>query len=138
MLVGEAIKIMRDKDVSSILVLEHIGSKSKSDNNNNGRLESVISPLYLSSKKEQLVGILTEGDIFYRVMAENKGPYKVTLSQIMSSPLITINENVSVRDAIALMQSKQIRRLPVINNDGGVIGLVTLLLLFFSTKKNSE
>ncbi|HEX2471169.1 MAG TPA: CBS domain-containing protein [Nitrososphaera sp.] len=61
MLVGEAVKIMHDKDVSSILVLEHIGSKSKS-NNSNRRLESVISPLYLSSRKEQLVGILTERD----------------------------------------------------------------------------
>jgi CBS domain-containing protein len=56
----------------------------------------------------------------------------------MSSPLITINENLSVRDALALMQSKQIRRLPVINDEGVVIGLVTLLLLFFYAKKNSE
>ena len=71
-------------------------------------------------------------------MAENKGPYKVTRGQIMSSPLITINKNLSVRDALALMQSKQIRRLPVINDEGGIIGLVTLLLLFFYTKKNSE
>ncbi|HEX6281944.1 MAG TPA: CBS domain-containing protein [Nitrososphaera sp.] len=71
-------------------------------------------------------------------MAESKGPYRVTLGQIMSSPLITINKNLSVRDALALMQSKQIRRLPVINDEGGIIGLVTLLLLFFYTKKNSE
>lgn len=65
-------------------------------------------------------------------MAENKGSYKVILGQIMSSPLITINENLSVRDAIALMQSKQIRRLPVMNDEGVVIGLITLLLLYFS------
>lgn len=108
MLVGEAVKVMRDKDVSGILV-------SKLDRQAGNTLS-----------KKQYVGILTERDILYRVMAENRGPYKVTLGRIMSSPLVTINENVSVRDAISLMESKQIRRLPVVNTQGEVIGLVTL------------
>lgn len=108
MLVGEAVKVMRDKDVSSILV-------SKLDRQAGNTLS-----------KKQYVGILTERDILYRVMAENRGPYKVTLGRIMSSPLVTINENVSVRDAISLMESKQIRRLPVVNARGEVMGLVTL------------
>lgn len=59
-------------------------------------------------------------------MAENRGPYKVTIGRIMSSPLLTINENASVRDAVALMQSKQIRRLPVVDSKENVISLVTL------------
>jgi CBS domain-containing protein len=114
MLVGEAVRIMRDQDVSSILV-------SKLDKKT-ARVDSSSVPSF--SLKP--VGILTERDILYRVMAENKGPYKVTLGQIMSSPLITISENASVRDAIALMQSRQIRRLPVTNDSGNVTGLITL------------
>lgn len=97
-LVGVAVKSMREKDVSSILV----------------------------SKAGQIVGILTERDFLYRVMAENRGPYKVTIGQVMSSPLVTISEDAAVRDAIALMQSKQIRRLPVVRSDGSVMGLITL------------
>lgn len=97
-LVGIAVRTMRDRDVSSILV----------------------------SKAESTAGILTERDILYRVMAENRGPYKVTIGQVMTSPLVTIGENAAVRDAIALMQSKQIRRLPVVKADGSVVGLVTL------------
>ncbi|HKU48494.1 MAG TPA: CBS domain-containing protein [Nitrososphaera sp.] len=97
-LVGIAVKTMRNRDVSSILV----------------------------SKDGEVVGILTERDFLYRVMAENRGPYKVTIGQVMTSPLVTIEESASVRDAIALMQSRQIRRLPVVKPDGSVMGLITL------------
>lgn len=115
MLVGEAVKVMRDKDVSSILV-------SKPDK----RIDSHDGTSFLVLSPKRYVGILTERDILYRVMAENRGPYKVTLGHIMSSPLVTINENASVREAIALMESKHIRRLPVVNEEGDVIGVVTL------------
>jgi CBS domain-containing protein len=120
MLVGEAVKVMRDKDVSSILV-------SKPDKKIIVLDDASSTPSAVSlSHKKQYVGILTERDILYRVMAENRGPYKVTLGRIMSSPLVTVNENMSVRDAIGLMESKQIRRLPVVNSRDEVIGLVTL------------
>ena len=126
MLVGVAVKVMRDRDVSSILVSK-VKDKSKwSSNYSSDQYDSSIPTFRPILSKDNIVGILTERDILYRVMAENRGPYKVTLGQIMSSPLVTISENASVRDAIALMQSKQIRRLPVLKEDGSVIGLVTL------------
>jgi CBS domain-containing protein len=114
MLVGEAVKIMRDRDVSSILV-------AKSDR---------AYPTGFQSPRRappsRYAGILTERDILYKVMAENKGPYKVTIGSIMSTPLLTVSKDSSVRDAIALMQSKQIRRLPVVDANENVVGLVTL------------
>lgn len=128
MLVGVAVKIMRDRDVSSILVSKLMKNNGNSYNDAYSRSSDSYAQLWHHPmlSKETAIGILTERDILYRVMAENKGPYKVTLGQIMSSPLITINENVFVREAIGLMQSKQIRRLPVIRNDGTVKGLATL------------
>lgn len=131
-LVGVAVKVMRARDVSSILVLKVIDMWNKPDGNDqnstnaNSVNSSLATPDLYSLSKEQLLGILTERDIIYRVLAENKGPYKVTIGQIMSSPLVTVGEDTSVRDAIALMQSKQIRRLPVISSDGSVMGIVTL------------
>ena len=115
-LVGEAVKVMRNRDVSSILV-------SKLDRRGH-RLDDASSSI--QSSKRQYIGILTERDILYRVMAENRGPYKVTLGYIMSSPLITIYQNASVRDAVTLMQSRQIRRLPVVDDNENVVGLITL------------
>ena len=103
-LVGEAAKVMRGKDVLSILV-----TTSKNSN--------------------EPIGIVTERDILYRVVAENKDPFKVSLKNVMSSPLITIAEEESVRDAILLMRSKHIRRL-VVKKPGGsnnITGIITLM-----------
>ena len=100
-LVGVACKIMRDNDLSCVLV-------SRKGSNSNDP-----------------IGIVTERDMLY---AENKGPYKVNLASIMSSPLITINSNSSASDAISVMRSKNIRRLAVQQMKGGKItGIVTLM-----------
>jgi CBS domain-containing protein len=102
-LVGEAAKVMKDKDVLSVIVT--------------------------SKNSKEPIGIVTVRDILYRLVSENKGPFKVTLKDIMSSPLITIAEEESVRDAILLMRSKHIRRL-VVKKPGGsnnITGTITLM-----------
>ena len=79
----------------------------------------------LVSKQNECVGIVTEKDILYRVVAENRGPFKTLLKNVMSYPLITADSQLSVIDAIKLMRSKLVRRLPLINA-GKVVGLLTL------------
>jgi len=97
--VAEAVKMMREKDVSSVFV---------------------------SRKGDKMpVGIVTERDVLYRVVAANMGPFKITLKDVMSSPLVTIGEGATVRDAVTLMRSKGIRRLPVIRA-GEMSGVITL------------
>ena len=100
-LVGEAAKVMKDKDVLSVLVT--------------------------SKNSNEPIGILTERDMLYRVLAKNKGPFKVMLKKIMSSPLITIAEEESVKNAVLLMRGKHIRRLAVKNAGGNITGLITLM-----------
>jgi signal-transduction protein with cAMP-binding, CBS, and nucleotidyltransferase domain len=103
-LVGVAAKTMRDKDVSCILV-----SRKDSDSNDP-------------------IGIVTERDMLYRVLAENKGPFKVNLGRIMSSPLLTIGADSSAADTISIMRNKHIRRLAVQKTKGGKItGIATLM-----------
>ncbi len=53
-------------------------------------------------------GIVTELDTLYRVIAK-KDPTKVTLGDIMSSPIIAVDEQLSLKDAISLKRSKHIR-----------------------------
>ena len=79
----------------------------------------------LVSRENNCVGIVTEKDILYRVVAENRGPFKTLLKNVMSSPLITIEAQSSVKDAIKLMRSKYFRRLPL-TEAGRVVGLLTL------------
>ena len=66
---------------------------------------------------EEPIGIVTDRDILYRVVAEGKDPSKITLKEIMSSPLHTVGKDVLVKDAISIMRNKGIRRLIVTNRD---------------------
>src|SRR6476660_491808 len=92
----DAVKLMRDKGISSVFV-------TKSKKGYEKRQEPDKNP----------IGIVTERDILYRVIAENKGPFKVTIGEIMSSPIVDVDEEISIRDAISLMRRKRIRRLLV-------------------------
>lgn len=84
------------------------------------------SVLVIDNRSGKPVGIITEKDILYRVVAENRAPSKTRLRKLISSPLITIDENSSLKDAISLMMSKGIRRLPVVRGDT-VMGIVNVM-----------
>ena len=60
-------------------------------------------------------GIVTERDLVRRVMALKK-PLETKVSEIMTDPLITIEDNASIRDAARKMVKYKIRRLPVTKN----------------------
>ena len=74
------------------------------------------------------VGIITERDIIFRVVARNKGPFKITLKDVMSSPVITIESDKSIEEALDIFKKNKINRLPVVNN-GAIIGLITTQML---------
>ena len=92
-LISDAVRIMKNRGLSSLFVTR--------SGNENARTTNFP------------IGIVTERDILYRVVAENKSPYKTTLKEVMSSPVITIDEQATVRDTITLMREKNIRRLIV-------------------------
>jgi len=71
------------------------------------------------------VGIVTERDIIFRLVAQNRGPFKVTLKDIMSSPIVTIHSEKSAKEALAIIKNKKINRLPVVDGDGRLVGILT-------------
>lgn len=74
---------------------------------------------------ERPIGIVTEKDLIAKVVARNKKPSEVLVSEIMSTPLITITPRTSLRDAAKIMIKMGIRRLPVIDNTGKLVGIIT-------------
>src|SRR5919112_1050508 len=85
------------------------------------------------------VGIITERDIIFRVVAQNRGPFKVTLRDIMSAPIITIDEDKSVEEAMGLLNKHKINRLPVVH-DSSIIGIVTtgMIMSNISIEKHGD
>lgn len=82
------------------------------------------------------IGIITEQDINCKVVARDLKPGQVMVKQVMSTPLITIEEDKTVGDAAHMMVKHKVRRLPVVK-DQKVVGIVTVRdLLTVSTEIN--
>jgi CBS domain-containing protein len=70
-------------------------------------------------------GIITERDVLKKVSAHNKKPEDVPAKNIMSSPLITVKTYDSVDTAAAVMTKNKIKRLPVLETDGSLAGMIS-------------
>jgi CBS domain-containing protein len=73
---------------------------------------------------EKLVGTVTDRDIAVRVVAEGKSPESVTVGEIASRDLVTIDPQQELSEALRLMARHQVRRLPVVEEDGRLVGIV--------------
>jgi CBS domain-containing protein len=82
------------------------------------------------------VGIITERDVVRLVSLPEILSVDQPVYLLMRSPLITINPNSSIIDAMETMQQKDIRRLPVVDNKGKLLGIVTDKDIFKVILKN--
>ena len=99
-------------------------------------IESVMNAAQLMRKSdigdvivvedERLFGILTDRDIVVRVLAEGRDPETTPVGDICSRELTTVRPTDSVGDVVRVMREKAIRRLPVVEESGEVIGIVSI------------
>jgi CBS domain-containing protein len=95
--VHEAARAMRDAQIGDVIVIEH----------------------------DQVCGIVTDRDIVVRTVAETRDPATTPLADICSHNLLTVTPTDSVEEAVRLMRTHAVRRLPVV--DGGrAVGIVSL------------
>ena len=92
----EAARIMRDEDVGIVPIVDG----------------------------DKLVGTLTDRDIAIRVVAEGKDPNTTKAEQVASRELVTIDPQQDLDEARRLMARHQVRRLPVVEEDGKLVGIV--------------
>jgi CBS domain-containing protein len=74
----------------------------------------------------ELVGMITDRDITIRCVASGKDPTKLTAEDIMTRGVVYCRDTEEVEDAIRIMESKQIRRLPVLDEAKRVVGMISL------------
>ena len=73
---------------------------------------------------ERLVGVVTDRDIAVRLVAEGRDPQSTTVDDVASRELVTIDPQQGLDEALRLMAQHQVRRLPVCEEDGRLIGIV--------------
>ncbi|GBD41114.1 Arabinose 5-phosphate isomerase KdsD [bacterium HR39] len=108
--VSEAARRMRERHVAALLVME------------DGRL----------------VGIVTERDIVYRVVAEERDARAVTVREIMTPDPVTARPDERAIDALDKMRAGHFRHLPVVGEDGRVIAVVSIRDLHEAVRESLE
>ncbi len=71
-----------------------------------------------------IVGIVTDRDIVIRTVAKTRNPLELTAESCMTSPAATITDDADVDDCVKLMEAKKIRRVPVVDAQGLLVGIV--------------
>jgi CBS domain-containing protein len=94
--VSEAARLMRSEDVGSLPVVEG----------------------------ERLAGVLTDRDIALRVVAEGKDPNATSVGEVLSGDPVTVTPDESLDEALAKMARHQVRRLPVVESEGRLVGVL--------------
>ena len=70
-------------------------------------------------------GILTSTDVSDKIVAQNRNPALVKVSEIMTSPLITVNLDMPIMECAQIMQARRIHHLPVANEAGAIVGMIS-------------
>ena len=73
---------------------------------------------------DRLVGTLTDRDIAVRVVAEGRDAEQTNVQDVMSTDLVTVDPQQDLDEALRLMARNQVRRLPVVEEGGKLVGVV--------------
>ena len=93
---------MREQHVGCLVVIEEAGARRR------------------------VVGMLTDRDIVTAVVAAGVDPARLRVEDVMTSEVVTAREPTPFAELLATLRRHGLRRLPVIDDQGGLIGLVTL------------
>ena len=74
---------------------------------------------------DRLVGMITDRDIVVRAVAKDKDPRGMPGREISSGELVTVRPDQDLSDALRLMAQRQVRRLPVVDDENRLVGMVS-------------
>ena len=80
-------------------------------------------PVVDSAKK--LIGVVTDRDIVCRAVAKDLNTAMAKAEEVMTCPVVSVREECSLEDVLATMEEHQIRRVPVVNADGRICGIIS-------------
>jgi CBS domain-containing protein len=78
----------------------------------------------LVSNKGEVVGIVSKTDILFKVTSQGRNPAKVKLREIMTSPVLAVNPQTTIKEALALMDKNKVRQL-MVHAYAAVLGMLT-------------
>lgn len=73
----------------------------------------------------KLVGVVTDRDIMVRTIAKGRDPLGVAVRQVMTAKVFTVRAGDPVEKALRIMERRQVRRLPVVDSRGKLVGIIS-------------
>lgn len=129
----ECARMMKQEDVGVIPVVEYDAPTG------NGRSEgSERNYQDRNYARGKLTGLITDRDIVVRGVADNKDCASVRAEDIMSVDIHTAKPNDRVVDVIRKMGDKQVRRIPVVNDNGYLVGMIAMADVALETRQDRE
>jgi len=90
------------------------------------RLEEANIGSIIIEEGMEPIGVVTDRDLALRVVARDGDPATVTASDVMTETPVTIDVEAGLLDVTRLMREHAVRRLPVVGEDGKLVGIITL------------
>ena len=100
--VSAAARLMRDRHAGDVIVVDN------------------------ADEDREPVGILTDRDIVIEVLAKGRDPNKTTVAEIMATQLVIAGESEDSTQALQRMAAHGVRRIPVVDDERRVVGIITL------------
>ncbi|HOL08091.1 MAG TPA: CBS domain-containing protein [Methanomassiliicoccaceae archaeon] len=93
-------------------------------------VENDQGSVIVTDADDKVVGIFTERDVLRRYLTSQDKFLYLKVSEVMSSPVTTVTPDTTIADALALMNKKNVRRLPVVDENGRMIGFISWMEMF--------
>jgi CBS domain-containing protein len=81
-------------------------------------------PIVESQASRRLVGIVTDRDLALNVVADGRDPKTTRVADVMTRDLVTCHESDNVSKALDAMSNKQLRRIPVVDSQNRIVGII--------------
>jgi CBS domain-containing protein len=125
--------MMRDEDTGVIPVVERQETPTEGGDGGNGGRDTART-----RSNGKLVGLITDRDIVIRAVAEGKDSRTTHAEEVMTTDIHTAQPNDRVIDAIRKMGDKQVRRIPVVDNNGNLLGIISMADVALETEEDRE
>lgn len=91
-------------------------------------------PVVEDATSRKLAGVITDRDIATRIVAKGRNSAEACAGDCMTTDCVTVTPDTSLQECCEVMEKKQIRRVPVVDASGGVVGIVSLADVVRSAK----
>ena len=83
-------------------------------------------PVVENAASMRPIGVITDRDITCRTVAKGLNPLTMTVADCMTTPCVTVTPDMSLDECCRILEENQIRRVPVVDDDGACCGIVAL------------